>query len=154
MARPPQDPKIRFDKFVVKMNGCHEFQSTIQKDGYGRFFYKGKQAQAHRVAYELSIGEIPEKMVICHKCDNRKCVNPEHLFLGTTKDNVLDMYKKNRQATPSRKISDEDVKQIFQMRTAGLSQQKIADELGYNQTNISRVLLMKYKYVVNLLERI
>jgi HNH endonuclease len=64
---------------VVPSTGCHEWHSTIDKGGYGRFKLAGKLRQAHRVAYELFVGPVPAGCDLDHTCENRKCVNPAHL---------------------------------------------------------------------------
>lgn len=77
--------------------GCLNWPSRINRDGYGFLRYKGKATGAHRMAYILYSGkDIPVGMCVCHSCDNRRCVNPEHLFLGSVKDNVQDMINKGR----------------------------------------------------------
>ncbi len=92
---------IDFMKLVDKTPGqgptgdCWIWTGCYGNDGYGRFRYKGEQ-RANRSAYKLLVGEIPEGMCICHKCDNRACVNPEHLWIGSLADNVKDMFDKNR----------------------------------------------------------
>lgn len=75
--------------------GCIEFKGYKEK-GYGRVLYKGKKILMHRLAWEKENGEIPKGMFVLHKCDNRACFNPYHLFLGTIKDNALDMVSKGR----------------------------------------------------------
>lgn len=84
------------DKFIVADNGCWEWTACLDKYGYGEFRFEGKTKRAHRVSWILKHGSIDDSLFICHKCDNPKCVNPDHLFLGTRLDNQRDMSKKNR----------------------------------------------------------
>lgn len=139
MARPRSDVYERFFAKVMKVeSGCVEWQSTIKKDGYGSFHFNGRQAPAHRVAYELVLGEIPKDMKVLHKCDNRRCVNVDHLFLGSIADNVSDMDSKNRRGSRS-KLNSDQVVAIKQMLADRYSQEEIGKIFGVCQTAISRI---------------
>lgn len=99
MPKKPRPLKERFEeKFKInEETGCWEWQGSLNNCGYGFFAIKsGFQKTAHRASFELYIGTIPDKMKVCHECDNTLCVNPNHLFLGTQQDNMDDMYKKGR----------------------------------------------------------
>lgn len=81
---------LRFFDKVKKTNDCWLWVGSIRKNGYGHFFYDGKIELAHRASWELHKGKIPKGKQINHKCFNRACVNPEHLYAGTQVDNMRD----------------------------------------------------------------
>jgi len=115
MKRPTID---RFLEKVSKSeNECHEWTGCLMPNGYGQFHLNGKTAYAHRVAFELFRGKKPSDFVL-HTCDNRKCVNPDHLFEGSFYDNMDDMVAKERQAHGEKnsrhKLTTEQVKSIRQ----------------------------------------
>lgn len=99
MGRHKEDIKERFWKFVNKKNDdeCWEWKGSVTKSrGYGQIGFDNTIKGAHRVSWEIHYGEIPDEMCICHHCDNSKCVNPFHLFIGTRSDNMQDMLHKGR----------------------------------------------------------
>jgi hypothetical protein len=86
----------RFEIQHVKGVGCWEWTGRISVVGYGQIKDHYKTRNAHRVSYELNVGPIPDGLVVCHTCDNRKCVNPSHLWVGTFGDNNRDREAKGR----------------------------------------------------------
>lgn len=134
--------KDRFLSKIKKMqNGCHEWQSTLHRDGYGKFWYEGSQIQAHRMAYKLFVCDPEDKWVL-HKCDNRKCVNPDHLFLGNSQDNIQDMDTKGKRGTKS-KLTYAIVNEIKELLNLRYSQNEIGKKFGVHQGTISRIKLGK-----------
>ena len=108
-----------FDRAVPEPNsGCFLWPGAVDQSGYGRVMIKGKCREAHRLAFEVFEGPIPEGRCVLHKCDVRCCVNPKHLFLGSRRDNIVDMDRKGRRTVlsgPSHgnsKLSVEAVQEI------------------------------------------
>lgn len=111
--------KERFERAVIKKDGCWEWYGPMYVNGYGNITFQNKRILAHRVSYLLHKGAVEDHLLICHTCDNRVCTNPEHLFKGTHKDNLSDMAQKGRSSRGQKngrsKLSDADVKIIKKM---------------------------------------
>lgn len=130
-----RDMATRFWEKVDRAGGpeaCWPWRSGTDRDGYGRFTVSRslRGTGAHRMAYELCVGEIPDGMCVCHACDNPLCCNPSHLFIGTNADNVLDRHTKGRDATGDRsfaRIHPERIKRGEQINTAKLTAQQVRD---------------------------
>lgn len=117
----------------------------VKARGYGRISVGGRPTGAHRVAWELAHGKIPSGLFACHKCDVRDCVNPDHLFLGTAKDNSQDCLAKGRlthlvgERASRAKLSDEQVRSIRALLSAGGVQRSIAASYGVSESVVSRI---------------
>jgi DNA-binding XRE family transcriptional regulator len=135
----------RFEAKFVKSDGCWVWQASVAGKGYGQMKLpkQRRQEYAHRLSYLIYRSSIPLNMQVCHKCDNQRCVNPDHLFLGTCKDNLQDMKAKGRSLFGSKnaraKLDDVKVRQIRQCLETGMTQDKIAVAFGVSQMNISRI---------------
>jgi hypothetical protein len=123
--------------------GCWEWTAYKDKDGYGRISFNFHPKRAHRASYEIYCGEIPEGLSVLHRCDNPGCVNPDHLFLGNTDDNMADKVAKKRQASgasharPNAKLVDAEV--IAIRAAKGFRQWELAAIYGVGQDEISRI---------------
>ena len=111
-------------------NECWNWKASIKPNGYGQFRLKEKIKYAHRTAWELTNGKIPDDICILHYCDNPKCCNPNHLFLGTHQDNIADRVAKGRTARGSKhykaKLTEDNVKDIKKLLSNGILQKRIA----------------------------
>jgi hypothetical protein len=132
---------------IGKKNDCWEWAHSFRKGvGYGQFSYYGYAEFAHRVAWLLTNGPIKKGLQVLHKCDNRKCVNPNHLFLGTQRENIHDMINKKRDAlfgdrNPSAKLTKKAVLEIRKIRkTQKITIRRIAELYGVSYTTIWQIL--------------
>ena len=144
------NPLVRFYKYVelIPFTDCHIWIGGLNKKGYGYFHFHGKSDWAHRVAYILFIGTIPDGMLVCHTCDVPACVNPKHLFIGTPKDNSQDMVDKNRQTSgslnPQAKLSESHIIEIREKYENGLASQPfLANEYGVDVSSINKIVNYK-----------
>ena len=155
MARPPKTAlKSLEDRFNAKVshkgeNECWEWQGAKTHYGYGKIRNNYKSIGAHRLSYILHKGEIPSGIDVLHKCDNRLCVNPNHLFLGTQSDNMKDMFAKGRnRTTPSKgsangnsKLSERDIPIIKALRIEGKTYPAIAKEFRMSTYAIREICI-------------
>jgi len=115
---------------AIRDNGCWEWTGQLHKASnfyYGEMKIDHKHKKAHRVSYEVFVGAIPTEYLVYHKCDNTICVNPDHLFVGTNRDNFDDMVKKGRGNV---KLSLEKAKEIRSLLQSGVSGVEIAKRYG------------------------
>lgn len=110
-------------------------RSTTRPGGYGRIMIRGRKVLTHHFAWELTSGAIPDGMRVLHRCDNPRCVRPDHLFLGTQADNVHDMWAKGRadhrgERNGRARLTPDDVRQIRQLSREGVGYRPIARRFG------------------------
>lgn len=130
----------RFEDKVLKTDGCWIWKAATRTTGYGVFSYKGKPVTASRVSYILYKGEITDGLHVLHTCDNRLCVNPDHLFLGTNKDNVEDRKSKGRRAGRLKVASEENISEIKSLlETEKYSYREIERMTGISRSTIQRI---------------
>jgi hypothetical protein len=136
--------KMNYESHVIRKDGCWSWSGVVDKNGYGQIpCGYHKNTKAHRASWLFNNGEIISGMLVCHKCDNPPCTNPEHLFLGTHKDNNLDSIKKNRAVVGSRqpkaKLTEEDVKKIRELLKNGVKGRRIAKDFGVAPSQICNI---------------
>lgn len=130
---------------------CWEWRGCTT-NGYGAFHgVRGRLMGAHRFSYILHFGDIPPKLFVCHRCDNRRCVNPAHLFIGTRQDNIDDAEKKGRLQHPTcrgerhcfAKLNADQVLEIRKRIADGQSQRRVARDFGVEKTTIAHIIHRK-----------
>jgi hypothetical protein len=152
---------ITLDRFLSKIaldegSGCWNWTASSINSGYGQFRLDRTMVLAHRLSYEHFIGEIPSGLLICHTCDNKLCVNPEHLFAGTHKDNSQDMVRKGRhgysspknpshmtgrpgETNGSAKLDSKDVLLIREL-AGSMTHRDIAEVFGISRPQVSSII--------------
>ena len=135
----PGEPPIRTIDYTVDGNGCWVWNWAVQRKGYASVWIDGRGVKAHRVAYELANGPIPEGMVIRHTCGNPSCVNAEHLRVGTRAENARDMVNDGNQG--NQKFLPSDAAEIRRLFAAGgISRREIARQYGVEPAGIGSII--------------
>lgn len=154
----------RFWPKVQKTATCWYWVAHRAPNGYGRILHDDKVQDAHRVAYQLLVGPIPEGMWVLHKCDVKPCVNPDHLYLGTVVENTRDAVERGRvprntlRLEPERashgtshyraKVTDQDVRTIRFLASSGIPQRAIGRKFDIDQSTVSSIVTRKgWKHV-------
>lgn len=144
--------KDRFFEKVKRTSGCWIWMASLDHQGYGQFAITTlsgsgnyKPYKAHRIAWELRYGPIKNGLHVCHKCDNRKCVNPDHLFLGNIQDNMNDKLLKGRQPRGEKcynsKLNELNVLEIRKLyATKTITMKKIGEKFGVSMSSIRQLL--------------
>jgi len=150
MGNVTDEQIARFWAKVDKTGDCWVWTAALSTGGYGKLSLNQRVAHAHRVAYTLCIGPIPDRLLVCHTCDNRRCVRPDHLFVGTHLDNARDRDAKGRlndragELNGRARFTVEDIREIRQLADVdGLFQYEIAERFGTRQSRISDIVLRK-----------
>ena len=127
MAGNYPSPSSFLRKVKIQESGCWEWQGMLNDNGYGIQIVKKKRMRAHRLSMSMFVGSIPDGLMVCHHCDNRKCVRPSHLFLGTGADNTADASTKGRLF---RKLNHDAIESIRDRANCGESFRSLAREFG------------------------
>lgn len=132
------------DRSIPEPNsGCWLWQGALN-NGYGQSSWNGSALQSHKVSWRAFRGEIPKGMFVCHRCDTRACINPDHLFLGTHADNMRDMVAKGRQLFGRRhreaKLTESAVLEI---RAGGATDSAFAKKFGVAPTTVQQVRIRR-----------
>jgi hypothetical protein len=132
---------------IGESDECWNWKGAALVTGYGEFYLDRKPVRANRLAWELTYGPIPDGLFACHKCDNRLCCNPDHMFIGTPLDNAKDMIDKGRDRHSS-VLSKEDVVEIRRKRIElGIPCKELAKEYHVGTRHIRFVVSGKVKSV-------
>lgn len=154
VALYPEITEKDINRFWLKVDKsalCWLWLASLDKDGYGKFGLGGRKGitgRAHVVSWIINYGTVPNSLCVLHSCDTRSCVNPTHLFLGTKRDNTVDMINKGRRKNsfapgekhPYAKLTLADVNTIKVLKKKGHTNKALAKQFGVTSTNISCII--------------
>lgn len=148
--------KQLLDKYTIKNeNNCWGWKGPLYPAGYGQTWFMGKQTPASRSSWIVNNGLIKSKQWVLHKCDNPPCTNPDHLFLGTCKDNVQDMIRKGRKYIPKgsevhfAKLTEEKVSEIKELLKNKFTLEYISEKFGISISTVSGIKTNRtWKHVI------
>jgi hypothetical protein len=150
---PITQERIEAKVLRIPEAGCWVWMGSSQVRGYGEIISNNRKHLAHRASYEAFVGKIPKGMYVCHACDNVACVNPNHLFLGTQKQNLQDMASKGRSTrgvkNPMAKLTEEQVKEIKQGFAEGKTDMELAKQFNMSRQGINGIRKEKLWSYVN-----
>ena len=135
----------------ITESGCWVWMGAVQSSGYGHLKINGRYLLAHRVSYMMSAGQIPDGLHVLHKCDNRVCVNPTHLFLGDRFENMQDMISKGRGKWPPKRgeqngntsLKECDVIDLREKFEIGVSRAELARIFNIGWSSVDRIVKRK-----------
>lgn len=128
----------RFNRSVAKGDGCWNWTGEISTKGYGNFHLRYQRIAAHIVSYLIHVGDYDRSKHICHACDNRSCVRPDHLFVGTNKENMIDCIRKGRHSNAILKA--QDALEIRRLKQQGCSDKDIAQRFHVSKDAVRHVV--------------
>lgn len=146
MTKYTEAPEQRFWSLADKSGDCWEWKGTKKGNGYGQFFFDGHRWIAHRAAWTFAFGEIPKGLAVCHRCDNPRCVRPDHLFLGTWAENNQDRHRKGRSGAAKgeqngkARLTEDSVRQIRHLHTQGFGYRAIARRFSMSRSAIAHIV--------------
>lgn len=126
-----------FNKSCQSETGCWEWKGT-KRAGYGLLWHEAKTQGAHRISYEAFIGPIADDLVVRHICDNPGCINPNHLIVGTIRDNVVDREQRGRRDVKGEQIGTAKLTaaQVIEIKESDLTLKALSEKFGVDRSNI------------------
>jgi hypothetical protein len=138
-------------KRFISDTGCWEWTGYIMPNGYGQIGLGQSVFLVHRASYSVFVGDIPEGLYVCHKCDNRKCFNPDHLFAATHNENMADMINKGRQRSlsgvesPNAKLTTEQIQEIRDRYIPYVTTAELANEFGITKQYVGQLARKEWR---------